>query len=153
MAWIARRAEERLDVRRLVPGARSVVVLSTYYRHARLPAPDRAPRGRVSRYASARDYHRVVGKRLRKLRAWLAQAAPGARVYTEVDTGPVLEKAWAERAGLGWIGKHGNLLGTRRSSWSFLATLVTDLELPPDAPEPDHCGTCDLCIRACPTAA
>lgn len=152
MAYMARRVAERLDPRALLPGARSVVALSTYYRHDR-PAPAPGLRGRVSRYAWARDYHRVVGRRLRKLRRWLQEAAPGARVYAEVDTGPVLEKVWAERAGLGWIGKHGNLLTRRRSSWILLATLVTDLDLQPDRPHPEHCGSCDRCIRACPTQA
>jgi epoxyqueuosine reductase len=107
----------------------------------------------VSRYAWSRDYHRVCGKRLRLLRRWLAPKAPGARIYSEVDTGPVLEKVWAQRAGLGWIGKHGNLLTRRRSSWCFLATLVTDVEIPPDRPHPDLCGRCERCLRACPTGA
>jgi epoxyqueuosine reductase len=152
MAYMAQRVAERRDPRLLLAGARSVVVLTTYYRHER---PPEAPglRGTVSRYAGARDYHRVIGRRLRKLRRWLEAEAAGARLYAEVDTGPVLEKVWAERAGVGWIGKHGNVLNRRRSSWIFLSTMVTDLALPPDAPHPNHCGTCDRCIRACPTEA
>jgi epoxyqueuosine reductase len=152
MAYLARRVEKRRDPRELLSGARSVVVLTTYYRHERPPLGG-GPRGIVSRYAWARDYHRVVGRRLRKLRRWLEAQEPGARVYAEVDTGPVLEKVWAERAGVGWIGKHGNVLSTLRSSWIFLSVLVTDLALAPDRPHPERCGTCDLCIRACPTSA
>jgi len=163
MSYLARNVGERLDTRQLCRGrAKTVVMLTTPYRHA---TPDDAPasrdrhdarpalQGRVSRYASGRDYHRVIQKRLRKLRRWFDAAAPGAWLYSSVDTGPVMEKTWAARAGLGWIGKHGNLLNRERSSWFFLSTLATNLELPPDEPAVDHCGTCDLCIRACPTAA
>jgi epoxyqueuosine reductase len=129
-----------------------VVVLTTAYRHP-WPARPEGLRGRVSRYASGRDYHRVIQRRLRKLRRAIVEWRPGTHVYASVDTGPVMEKAWAQRAGLGWVGKHGNLLTRDRSSWVFLSVLALDVALPPDAPHPEHCGTCDLCIRACPTAA
>lgn len=156
MDFLARTLADRLDARALCGGrARSVMMLLTPYRHERpTPPPDDGVlRGKVSRYAWGRDYHRVIQKRLRKLRRWFNTAAPGAWLYTSVDTGPVMEKAWAQRAGLGWIGKHGNVLSRTRSSWFFLSTLATDLHLPADAPHDEHCGTCDLCIRACPTQA
>ena len=153
LEYMARTAAERIDARPLCRGrARSVVVLTTPYRHP-WPARPAGLRGRVSRYASGRDYHRVIQRRLRKLRRAIVQWRPGTHVYASVDTGPVMEKAWAERAGLGWVGKHGNLITRDRSSWVFLSVLALDVALPADAPHAEHCGTCDLCIRACPTDA
>jgi epoxyqueuosine reductase len=151
--YMARTAADRLDARALCRGrARSIVLLTTDY-PAKAPPRPKGLRGRVSRYASGRDYHRVIERRLRKLRRAVLSAEPRAWVYTSVDTGPVMEKAWAQAAGVGWVGKHGNLLTRTRSSAVLLATLATDLELPPDAPHPEHCGSCDLCVRACPTQA
>lgn len=151
ISYVRERREERLDPGRLVPGARSVIALAASYA-PELPEPP--PRGElvVARYARGRDYHNVVLKPARKLAAWL-RAAFGARVYCEVDTGAVLEKAWAQEAGLGWIGKNGCLINERLGSWLLLGALVTDLDLAADAPHPDRCGDCAACIPACPTAA
>jgi epoxyqueuosine reductase len=107
---------------------------------------------RVARYAQGRDYHNVLTKRARKLASWL-RTELAARVYAEVDAGAVSEKAWAQEAGLGWIGKNGLLIHERYGSWLLLGALVTDLALEPDAPHPDRCGDCSACIPACPTQA
>jgi epoxyqueuosine reductase len=154
MRWMARETERRTDPRRILPGARTVISLATF--HDAPPEADatRTPVGRVSRYAGGRDYHRVIGRRLRKLIRSMARAAPGPKTLAAVDHRPVLEKEWAVRAGLGWIGKHTNLITEDRGSWLFLAELITEHELPPDAePRPNRCGKCTDCIAACPTGA
>ena len=108
----------------------------------------------VSRYAWGRDYHNVIGRRLRKLVRRIDDVAPGSRTLSAVDHRPVLEKEWAERSGLGWIGKHTNVITSDRGSWFFLSELVTDLDLPADeGPHPDRCGSCADCMAACPTDA
>ncbi|MGZ6143057.1 MAG: tRNA epoxyqueuosine(34) reductase QueG [Myxococcales bacterium] len=151
LTYVRERRAERLDPSLLVPGAASVVVVAASY----APAPDdpQPVPGElvVARYARGRDYHNVVLKPARKLAAWLRGF--GASVYCEVDTGAVLEKAWAQEAGLGWIGKNGCLINERLGSWLLLGALVTDAPLEPDAPHPDRCGDCALCIPACPTGA
>ena len=153
MTWMAREPERRADPRRVLPGARSVVTLLTHY-PTEPEGPSRAWVGRVSRYAWGADYHNVLGRRLRKLARFLRTAVPGAGVVPAVDSKPVLEKEAAERAGLGWIGKHTNLITTDRGSWFFLSELVTDIALPVDATaHPDRCGKCRACLDACPTGA
>jgi epoxyqueuosine reductase len=151
LAYVRERKEERLDPSKLLPGARSVIALAASY----APAPEdpRPAPGElvVARYARGRDYHNVILKPARKLAAWMR--SQGAQVYCEVDTGAVLEKFWAQEAGIGWIGKNGCLIHERLGSWLLLAALVTDAELAPDAPQPDRCGECALCIPACPTQA
>jgi epoxyqueuosine reductase len=109
--------------------------------------------GRVARYARGRDYHKVFTRRLRDLEVRLVRAFPGVRTRPYVDTGPVLEKLWAERAGLGWRGKHTNLVSRARGSWFLLGEILLDVDLEPDPAEADHCGTCTRCITACPTGA
>ncbi|NJO56443.1 MAG: tRNA epoxyqueuosine(34) reductase QueG, partial [Rhodospirillales bacterium] len=109
-------------------------------------------RGAISVYARGRDYHDVVKKRLKALGRWIV-ATCAAEVKVFVDTAPVMEKPLAQRAGLGWIGKHTNLVSRRFGSWLFLGEVFTNLLLPPDTPSPDHCGSCDRCQRACPTNA
>lgn len=151
LAYVRARREERLDPSRLLRGARTVVVVAASYAPGAgdpEPAPGELT---VARYARGRDYHNVVLKPVRKLAAWLRER--GARVYAEVDAGAVLEKAWAQEAGLGWIGKNGCLINERLGSWLLLGTLITDADLDADAPHPDRCGECALCIPACPTDA
>jgi epoxyqueuosine reductase len=153
MTYLAETSAKRLDVRVLCPGARSVIALAINYRHPR-PEPDgRGPHGRVSRYAWGRDYHRVVAGRLKELKRRILRLARDALVYYEVDTGPVLEREWARKAGIGWIGKSANLLVPGVGTMVFLATIVTDLELPPDTPMEECCRDCTLCMEACPTGA
>ena len=151
LSYLRERRAERLDPSLLVPGARSVIVVAASYAPAPgdpQPAPGELV---VARYARGRDYHNVLLKPARKLAAWLRGL--GAQVYCEVDTGAVLEKAWAQEAGLGWIGKNGCLIHERLGSWLLLGALVTDADLEADAPHPDRCGDCILCIPACPTGA
>jgi epoxyqueuosine reductase len=153
LSYMRERRAEREDPRLLLPGAQSVVVVAASYGPAREePAAPTAPALRVARYAQGRDYHNVLTKKARKLAAWL-RAEMGARVYSEVDAGAVAEKAWAQEAGLGWIGKNGLLIHERYGSWLLLGALVTDLALAPDPPYPDRCGDCSACIPACPTQA
>jgi epoxyqueuosine reductase len=151
MGWMASGRDARVDPRALLPSARSVVALAVnYYRPGETTLPGG---GRISRYAWGRDYHKVLGGRLRALRRALGGAFPGARSWGGVDAVPIMEKAWAQRAGLGWIGKNGNLITRRYGSWVFLATLLVDLDLDPDPPHADHCGSCAACLPACPTGA
>jgi epoxyqueuosine reductase len=151
ISYVRERRAERLDPSLLLPGARSVVAVAASYAPDQ-PEPTAAGDLRVARYAQGRDYHNVVLKPVRKLAAWV-RAELGGRVYCEVDTGAVLEKEWAQRAGMGWIGKNGCLIHPQLGSWLLLGALVTDLDLAADAPHPDRCGDCALCIPACPTAA
>ncbi|HYN83731.1 MAG TPA: tRNA epoxyqueuosine(34) reductase QueG [Pyrinomonadaceae bacterium] len=162
MAWMARDAERRTDPSLFLPGARSVVVVAhnyyTPHEHARRDdiASDELSEatGKVSRYAWGDDYHDVVGEKLRRLLAWIREEWPGAEGKVCVDAQPTMDKAWAARAGLGWIGKHTNLITREYGSWVFLGELVLDIELAyDDAPSEDHCGTCTLCIESCPTGA
>jgi epoxyqueuosine reductase len=108
---------------------------------------------RVARYGWGRDYHRVIDGRLRQLGRWLEQEAPGTAWRACVDSAPLLDKAWAEEAGLGWIGKNGNLIHRRRGSWMLLGHLLTSLPLPADRPAEPLCGACTACLDACPTGA
>jgi len=151
LSYVRERREERLDPSRLLPGAASVIVVAASYAPGAddpQPAPGELL---VARYARGRDYHNVLLKPVRKLAAWLRSF--GARVYAEVDAGAVMEKAWAQEAGLGWIGKNGCLIHERLGSWLLLGALITDASLAPDMPHPDRCGECILCIPACPTGA
>lgn len=153
MAWMATDPSRRADPAALLPGCRSVVVVALNYGRERASNASAARWGRVALYARGRDYHRVIGTKLKSLAAWLAEATElPARTF--VDTGPVLERAWAERAGLGWIGKNANLLRRDLGSWLLLGEILTAAELEPDAgPHADHCGSCTACIEACPTDA
>jgi epoxyqueuosine reductase len=150
MAYMERRAEERLDPQRVLPGARSVVCVAlNYYQGEPPPDPSWAP---VARYAWGRDYHGVMEPRLAEISRHLAEAA-GARSRAYVDTGPVLERDLAARAGLGWIGKNTMLLHPALGSWFFIGVVLTDALLARDGPLPDRCGSCSACLDACPTAA
>jgi epoxyqueuosine reductase len=157
MAWMAETFERRTDLRKLMPDARSVVVLGLNYGPATDPLAtlSRPERGAISVYARHRDYHDVLKGKLKELAAFLAAAARPERadVKVFVDTAPVLEKPLAARAGLGWQGKHTNLVSREFGSWLFLGAILTDLDLPPDPAESDHCGQCRACLDACPTGA
>ena len=155
MLWMESRAAERGAPRGLWPAVNSVVMLGMSYAPAADPlalagAPDR---GRVSVYAQGADYHDVVKRALKALARWLVAAAPGTDVKVFVDTAPVMEKPLAAAAGLGWQGKHTNVVSRTGGSWLFLGALYTTAELPPDAPARDRCGSCRACQDACPTAA
>lgn len=152
MAWMARVPAKRADPSAVLPGCRSVVSVGlNYYTGHR--ADERSENGRIARYAWGQDYHRVFEKRLAQLEARIADLVPGAVTRSYVDTGPIMEKAWAQRAGLGWIGKHSNLVSPQFGSWLLLGEILTTLELEPDEPGTDLCGSCSLCIKACPTGA
>jgi epoxyqueuosine reductase len=154
MDYLVRRLEERVDPRRVLEGARSIIAVSL----AIDPEPEESPRDRglvtVARYARGEDYHRVIGERLRAYESELGVlAGRPIRSRSYVDTGPVQERAHAARAGLGWIGKNTCLIDPELGSHLFLGVILTDLPLRTNAPEPDHCGTCRACIDACPTQA
>lgn len=157
MTWMERTSPQRADPRRVLAGCRSVVAVAMSYRtdHPPSASHEHAADGRVwiSRYAWGRDYHRALKHRLVRLGRWLQELRPDAAWKACVDTAPVLEREWAARAGLGWIGKNTSLLNRRLGSELFLGLLLTDLELEPDAPVPDHCGRCTACLDACPTRA
>jgi epoxyqueuosine reductase len=153
MRWMEREPARRTDPRELLPGARSVVAVALNYYTPHEHAEDPAT-GKISRYAWGDDYHDVLGEKLRELLEWVREAAPGAEGRVCVDAQPAMDKAWAVRAGLGWIGKHSNLITRELGSWVFLGELILNVELEPDAPfAEDHCGTCTLCLEACPTGA
>lgn len=153
MAWMARHAETRADPERLLPGCRSVVVVAANHWPGAEEAAVPPGRARVALYARGRDYHKVLGRRLRDLAAWLAETT-GETARAFVDTGPLLERAWAERAGIGWIGKNANLISRRYGSWLLLGEILTTAEIEPDpGPHDDFCGSCTACLEACPTGA
>jgi epoxyqueuosine reductase len=156
MGYLPRTAARRADVRRVLPSARTVIVTATNYNTDRpysteIADPDRA---RIARYAWGDDYHDVIGRRLDALVAWMRETAGEpfeARPY--VDTGPVQERVYAQYAGIGWIGKNTCVINPEIGSWLFLGVVICSLDLSVDAPALDQCGTCTLCLEACPTHA
>ena len=154
MAWLERDPGRRSDPRELWPEARSVVVLGVNYGPETNPLlePPNPEAGTISVYARGTDYHDVIKRRLKALGHWLHRES-GMALKVFVDTAPVMEKPLAEAAGLGWQGKHTNLVSRDFGSWLFLAEIFTAIELPPDQPETDHCGHCRRCLDACPTEA
>jgi epoxyqueuosine reductase len=154
MSWMQRTARDSVDLRRRFSWARSAVVAAVpylSYRGDRHAQPGLVPH--VARYALGRDYHAVLTERLERLNAVIQEEEPGTRTRVYVDTGPVLERELAARAGLGWFGKNTNLIGPRGDSWTLLGQILTSLDLPPDSPAVDRCGTCTACLDACPTGA
>ena len=152
MAWMRRRLRERADPSVLAPWARSLVVATLPYDAA--PGRRRPGSGLISRYARGPDYHLVLKGQLGALGRVLEECSPGARVRPVVDTGAILEKPWASAAGLGWQGKHTNLIDPSAGSWLFIGEILTDIELDPDdALITDQCGECTRCLDACPTGA
>jgi epoxyqueuosine reductase len=154
MGWLAETAERRSDPRTLWPEARSAIVVASRYgaRPDGLAALADGSGGLVSGYAEDRDYHDTVKPALKRVARWLAEST-GAGVKVFVDTAPLMEKPLAQAAGLGWQGKHTNLVSRDLGSWFFLGVILTDLVLPADGAEPDHCGTCQRCLDICPTNA
>lgn len=151
MAWMARDPGRRSDASRSLVGAETVVCCALNYYQGPPTAPSRK-RGVIASYARGEDYHRVLDTKLRALAEFIEHACDvPTKLY--VDTGPLLEKAYAVAAGLGWLGKHSNLISREGSSWFFLGEILVPLPLPADPPESDHCGTCSRCIEACPTGA
>ena len=156
MGWLADTASRRRNPRAMWEAARSAIVLGTRYTPLSDPLETAGKRGHanISVYARNRDYHDVIKGRLKTLASKLgARAGHGGDVKVFVDTAPLMEKPLAQAAGLGWQGKHTNLVSRRHGSWLLLGTILTTLDLPADAPETDHCGTCRLCQDACPTDA
>lgn len=151
MAYMANHFDKRLDPRKLVDGARSVISLAYNYHTPPQQLDTSAPK--LSTYAYGRDYHKVVKQRLKPLVAYIHEHFGELALRTFVDSAPVLEKAWAQRSGLGWVGKHSNIIRQGVGSYFFLCEIILDLDLEPDAPVADHCGTCRRCIDACPTDA
>jgi epoxyqueuosine reductase len=154
MDWLEAKRDRRADPRTLWPEVRGIVMLGLNYGPAIDPLQPlaRRERGTISVYAQGRDYHDVLKARLKQLAGWL-QSTHGGEVKVFVDTAPVMEKPLAERAGIGWQGKHTNLVSRESGSWLFLGEIFTTLELPPDAREQDHCGSCQACLDICPTRA
>jgi len=159
MAWMADRAHWRADPAALWPEARSVIMLAESYAPETDPLAvlDRPDRAAVSVYARGKDYHDLVKRRLKRLGRWLIDEArregEAAGIKVFVDTAPVMEKPLAQAAGLGWQGKHTNLLSRQFGNWVFLGAIFTTLDLPKDAPEAQHCGSCTACLDICPTRA
>ena len=154
MGWLAEHEIRRASPENLWPEARSVIMLAMNYGPDRNPLDDLAAQdsGLISVYAQRRDYHDVMKKKLRRLARWLSETG-AAEVKLFVDTAPLMEKPLAGAAGLGWQGKHTNLVSRDYGSWLFLGSIFTTLELPIDAPESDHCGHCSACLDICPTKA
>lgn len=153
MSWMEREPEKRADPRILMPACRSVIVctLNYYTPHKHEDSPSH---GKISRYAWGDDYHDVVREKLTTLVEWLRTSLPQVNAKICVDTAPFMDKAWAARAALGWIGKHTNLITREIGSWVFIGSVLLDVELDYDRTDlEDHCGTCTACIDACPTHA
>lgn len=155
MEWMRRGRERRLNPGLVLPGTRSFIMVARSYADpagapVALPPPGA---GTIARYAHGDDYHEAIGEPLERLSRFVEESAPGARALSYVDTGAVLERMWAARAGIGWIGKNSLVLNKDMGSWFFLGAILTTLELPPDEPALDQCGSCALCIEACPTRA
>jgi epoxyqueuosine reductase len=152
MAWLGRGEEKRCDPSMVLPGARSVIVVAlNYWQGQEPPRIGFASAGRIARYAWGDDYHELMLAKLRELDAFLREHGGEQKIY--VDTGPVLERDFGAEAGVGWHGKSTMLIDRELGTWFFLGEILTSLDLPPDAPQPDRCGRCTRCITACPTNA
>jgi epoxyqueuosine reductase len=150
MAWM--NSPKRQNIRELMPEVASVICVALNY-YTPDQVPDNPELGKISRYARGRDYHRVLHKKLKTFSEWLQQQATGIQARYYADTGPIQDKVWAEKAGIGWISKNSNLITRKYGSWVFLGEILTNLILTPDPPHNQHCGTCTRCLEACPTGA
>jgi epoxyqueuosine reductase len=150
MAWMAN--PKRQDIRQVMPEVRSLVCVAlNYYTPHQRPAGEEY--AKISRYGWGRDYHKVLHKKLKALGQWIEAQGEGIQARYYADTGPVQDKVWAERAGVGWIAKNSNVITREFGSWVFLGEVLTNLDLTPDQPHTQHCGSCTRCIEACPTNA
>jgi epoxyqueuosine reductase len=147
MSWLERNAPKRIDPQKVLSSAKSVIALAASYEI------ENQKSGSVSRYARFDDYHDILAERLKPLTEFINQLGDRTRSLWYVDTGPLLERDLAQRAGIGFVGKHTNLISRKLGNWIFLAEILTTLELEPDAPEKNHCGKCSRCISTCPTSA
>ena len=152
MNWMERNFEKRVDPRAIVPGAKSVISLAMNY-YADVRHSDDSGTGKISRYAWGDDYHLVMIPRIQLLLDCIKSEKPDVNAKAYVDTGPVMDKAWAVRTGIGWLGKHTNVITKEYGSWLFLGEIILDVELEYDEPIADFCGTCRACVDACPTGA
>lgn len=150
LAWMAN--PKKTDIRKCMPEVKSIICLALNYytphQHSRDPKY-----GKISRYGWGRDYHKVMGKKLKSLSNWLRSQGEEILTRYYADTGPIQDKVWAQRAGIGWIAKNSNVITREFGSWVFLGEVLTNLDLTPDKPHIEHCGTCTRCIDACPTKA
>ena len=152
MHWMGRSPERRTDPGKVFEETKSVISLALNY-YTPIQHSQQLEHGKISRYAWGRDYHRILRDRSKTLVAWITKREPAARGLHYADTGPVMDKAWAHKSGLGWIGKHSNLITRELGSWVFLAEILLNLELEYDQEARNYCGTCHRCIDACPTKA
>ena len=152
MQYLERQRAARMNPQSVLPGARSVIVCAVNYHTDHALTTFDPARAWISRYAWGRDYHDTLQEKLRELARWL-EARGGARTRTYVDTGPLTERVFAKYSGIGWFGKNTCIINQKIGSWLFLGCILTDLELQPDAPPPDRCGSCTRCLDACPTDA
>jgi epoxyqueuosine reductase len=156
MVWIEKNAVKRVEPQKVLPDARTAICLAVSYDIGSSPRDlndDKSPRGVVARYARFQDYHEILGERLKQLTKFVDDLGGNSRSLWYVDTGPILERDFAQRAGIGFVGKHTNLISRKFGNWIFLAEILTTLEIEPDTPETNHCGKCSRCIAACPTTA
>jgi epoxyqueuosine reductase len=152
MEYMARNLEKRSDPKLILENAKSIISLGlNYYTNHHHQSKNNY--GKVSRYAWGKDYHLVIWEKLAQLEGFLKELDPGFKSKSYVDTGPVMDKVWAVKSGIGWLGKHSNVINQDIGSWFFIATIITNYEFESTMPITDHCGTCTACIDACPTKA
>jgi epoxyqueuosine reductase len=152
MKYMERNPDKRRDVKLILPSAKSVISLGMNYYTNNFHSHKKGY-GKISRYAWGKDYHLIIGERLEKFISKMKEISPGIEAVYYVDTGPVMDKVWAARAGLGWLGKHTNIINKEIGSWFFIANIFINIEFEYNTPITDHCGTCTACIDACPTDA
>lgn len=152
MSYLERNIDKRKDIKLILPDAVSVISLGSNY-YIDEPFPGKAVSGKVSRYAWGKDYHNILWAKLDQLSIALKNIDPTFETLSYVDTGPVMDKVWAKKAGLGWMGKHSNIINRNFGSWFFISTLITNIKFDESEPVDDLCGKCTACIDACPTNA
>ena len=152
MNYMEKNLHKRKDVKEILPTAKSVISLALNYYTSENHTREKNS-GKISRYAWGKDYHLVIWQKLNELETELKELEPELEILSYVDTGPVMDKAWAVRAGIGWMGKHTNIINPEIGSWFFIATIITNYEFEYSEIITDHCGTCTACIEACPTNA